>query len=123
MNDVDQIGQAYLDAMAEVTSDSFTRRIRRFLSRDDLLQYQPELFSFFSDWVEKPLPSDATRRMGMRDPVRVMNLLAPNRAELDQVVQGLNALREAVRAEGLDRPIARPETRQPSVKDLELVAW
>ena len=30
---------------------------------------------------------------------------------------------DAVRAEGLDRPIARPETKKPSVEDLELVAW
>ena len=120
---VDQIGQAYLDAISAVTSDSFTRRIRQFLNRDDLLQSQPDLFSFFNDWVEMPLPSDATRRVGMRDPVRVMNQLAPTRAELGQVVQGLTALREAVRAEGLDRPIRRPDTRQPSIEDLELVAW
>ena len=78
---------------------------------------------FFNDWVEMPLPSDATRRVGMRDPVRVMNQLAPTRAEIGQVVQALTALREAVRTEGLDRPIARPETRKPSVEDLELVAW
>ena len=120
---VDQIGQAYLDAISAVTSDSFTRRIRQFLNRDDLLQSRPDLFSFFNDWVEMPLPSDATRRVGMRDPVRIMNQLAPTRAELGQVVQGLAALRDAVRAEGLDRPIARPETRKPSVEDLELVAW
>ena len=125
---VDQIGQAYLDAISAVTSDSFTQTVsldasRQFLNRDDLLQSQPDLFSFFNDWVEMPLPSDATRRVGMRDPVRVMNQLAPTRAELGQVVQGLTALREAVQAEGLDRPIARPETKQPSVEDLELVAW
>ena len=100
---VDQIGQAYLDAISAVTSDSFTRRIRQFLNRDDLLQSQPDLFRFFSDWVEMPLPSDATKRVGMRDSVRVMNQLAPTRAELGQVVQALTALREAVRAEGLDR--------------------
>ena len=52
---VDQIGQAYLDAMSAVTSDSFTRRIRQFLNRDDLLQSGPEVFAFFSDWVEMPL--------------------------------------------------------------------
>ena len=86
-------------------------------------QSKRNLFSFFNNWVEMPLSSDATRRVGMRDSVRIMNQLAPSRAELDQVVQGLTALREAVQAEGLDRPIARPETKQPSVEDLELVAW
>ena len=120
---VSQIGQAYLDAIASVTSDNFTKRVRQFLNRDDLLQSQPDLFRFFNDWVEMPLPSDATRRVGMRDPVRVMNQLAPTRAEIGQVVQALTALREAVRAEGLDRPIRRPDARQPSIEDLELVAW
>ncbi len=120
---VDQIGQAYLDTITAVTSDSFTRRVRQFLNRDDLLQFQPDLFRFFNEWVEMPLPSDATRRTEMRDPVRFMNQLAPTRAELANVVQGLTALREAIRSEGLDRPIARPETRKPSVEDLELVAW
>ena len=57
------------------------------------LQSQPDLFSFFNKWVEMPLPSDATRRVGMQDPVRVMNQLAPTRAELGQVVLGLTALR------------------------------
>ena len=120
---VDQIGQAYLDAISAVTTDTFTRRIRQFLGRDDLLQFQPDLFSFFNDWVEMPLPKDATQRLAMRDPVRVMNQLKPAVAELDQVAHALIALREAILAEGLDRPIARPETRKPSVEDLELVAW
>ena len=120
---VDQIGQAYLDAVSAVTSDAFTKRIRLFLHRDDLLQSQPDLFGFFNEWVEMPLPSDATQRMGMRDPVRVLNRLAPTRAGIDQVAPALAALRDAIRAEGLDRPIARPDTKQPSIEDLELVAW
>ena len=120
---VDQIGQAYLDAMSAVTSDNLTKRIRQFLNRDDLLESQPALFKFFSDWVELPLPSDATQRMAMRDPVRVMNRVPPTRADLSLIVDGLNSLREAILAEGLDRPISRPETRQPTITDLELVAW
>lgn len=120
---VHQIGEAYLDAMSAVTSDSLTRRIKQFLNRDDLLQSQPGLFKFFSDWVEMPLPSDATQRMAMRDPVRVMNQLAPTRAELGQVVKGLITLREAIQTEGLDRPIRRPGAKQPTIADLELVAW
>ena len=120
---VDQIGQAYLDAISAVTSDNFTRRIRQFLSRDDLLASDRDLFQFFSDWVDMPMPSDAIRRVGMRDPVRVVNQLAPTRASVGQVRQALAALREAIQAEGLDRPLQRPETKQPSVEDLELVAW
>ena len=74
---VSQIGQAYLDAVSSVTSDNFTRRVRQFLNRDDLLASNLGLFQFFSNWVDMPLPSDAVRRVGMRDPVRVLNRLAP----------------------------------------------
>ena len=120
---VDQIGHAYLDAISTVTSDNFTKRIRQFLNRDDLLQSHPNLFAFFNNWVEMPLPSDAVRRAGMRDPVRVLNRLAPTQAALAEVIPALTALREGIQSEGLDRPLARPDTKQPSVEDLELVTW
>ena len=120
---VDQIGQAYLDAMSAVTSDNFAKRLRRFLNRDDLLQSAPDLFGFFSEWVDMQLPLDATRRMSMRDPVRVVNQLPPTRASLGQMVPALTMLKEAIQIEGLDRPLQRPDTKQPSVEDLELVTW
>lgn len=120
---VTQIGQAYLDTIASISSDAFTKRVRQFLNRDDLLESQPELFRFFSNWVDSPIPSDAVRRMIMRDPVRVLNRLSPARAELDLVVEALATLQEAIHIEGLDRPLQRPDTKQPSLEDLELVAW
>ena len=120
---VSQIGQAYLDAIASVTSDTFTRRVRQFLNRDDLLESNADLFQFFSNWVDMSLPSDAVRRASMRDPVRVLNRLAPTRVELGLLVPALTALRDSIQAEGLDRPIQRPNTKQPSIEDLELVAW
>ncbi len=120
---VSQIGQAYLDAIASVTSDTFTRRVRQFLNRDDLLESNADLFQYFSNWVDMSLPSNAVRRASMRDPVRVLNRLAPTQVELGLLVPALTTLREAIQAEGLDRPIQRPDTRQPSVEDLELVAW
>ena len=109
--------------MSAVTSDSFTKRLRRFLNRDDLLQSAPDLFGFFSEWVDMQFPLDATRRMSMRDPVRIVNQLPPTRASLHQIVPALTMLREAIQIEGLDRPLQRPDTKQPSVEDLELVAW
>lgn len=120
---VTQIGRAYLDTVASISSDAFTRKVRMFLNRDDLLESEPELFRFFSDWVDSPIPSDAVRRMSMRDPVRVLYRLAPTQAQLDLVAEALNSLREAIHTEGLDRPLPRPNTKQPSVEDLELVAW
>ena len=120
---VDQIGQAYLDAISATTPDNFTKRVNKFLNREDLLQSHHDLFSFFSNWVKGPLPSDATKRVQMQDPVRVLKKLSPSRADLEQIVRALTTLREAIKAEGLDRPMLRPETRKPSPRDLELVAW
>lgn len=120
---VTQIGQAYLDTIASISSDAFSRRVRQFLNRDDFLESYPAMFRFFSDWVDSPIPSDAVRRMRMRDPVRVLNRLSPAQAELDRVAEALTNLHEAINAEGLDRPLQRPNARQPSVEDLELVAW
>ena len=120
---VDQIGEAYLEAVSAVTSDNFTRRLRRILNRDDVLQSEPKLFEFFSDWIDMQLPLDAARRMAMRDPVRIVNQIRPNQASLDQIVPPLTMLKAAIESEGLDRPLQRPDTKQPSIEDLELVAW
>ena len=120
---VSQVGRAYLDAISSVTPDNLRTKVRQFLNRDDLLASNGDLFKFFSDWVDMPIPSDAVRRAEMRDPIRFLNKLSATRAELGQVVEALTALREAIQIEGLDRPLLRPDTRQPSVQDLELVAW
>ena len=120
---VSQIGQNYLDIVSTATTDNFTTRLKRLLNRDDLLQSDTDLFAFFSDWVEMPLPTDAIRRAGMRGPVRAVNNLASSKASLQHVVEALTLLRTAIQDDGLDRPLRRPETKQPSVEDLELVAW
>ena len=120
---VNQIGEAYLEAMSNVSSDNFTRKIKQLLMRDDVLATQSDLFQFYNDWVNMPLPMDAVRRVGMRDAVRIINQLTPRRAELSHIVDALIGLQQAIQSEGLDRPLQRPEAKQPSVEDLELVAW
>ena len=42
---------------------------------------------------------------------------------VDDLLVTLRALWEAIGAEGLDRPLPRPESIAPTVRDLELVAW
>jgi len=58
----------------------------------------------------------------MVDPVRVVNQLKLN-CEAATMVEALRKLRRAIESEGLDRPLQRPYSIQPSVKDLKLVAW
>ena len=120
---VNQIGQAYLDAVASVSPEHLTTKITRILSRDDLLESDPELWAFFDKWVKSSLPSDTLRRLAMQDPVRMVNQLNPRRAKLDEVRATLTKLHDAIQSEGLDRGLIRPDTQKPSVADLELVAW
>ena len=120
---VNQIGQAYLDAVASVSPEQLTTRITRILNRDDLLEADPELWAFFDKWVRSSLPSDTLRRLAMQDPVRMLNQLNPRRAKLDEVRATLTKLQDAIQSEGLDRGLIRPDTQKPSVADLELVAW
>ncbi|RLC91081.1 MAG: hypothetical protein DRI39_10790, partial [Chloroflexi bacterium] len=120
---VSQVGEAYLQAVASVMPDKFTARIRRILQRDDLLGAEPELWQWFNKWTQQPLPSDALKRGAMLDPVRVVNRLNLRSGKLPEIVRALRDLKAAVEEEGLDRPLPRPPSSQPSVRDLELVAW
>lgn len=119
---VAQIGEAYLQAVASYTPDKFTTRLRRILQRDDILETDDELWKWFDTWTRQTLPSDALRRRSMVNPVRVINGIKLN-SGIDQMMEALRHLRSAIESEGLDRPLERPYSVQPSVKDLQLVAW
>ena len=119
---VDQIGAAYVEAAAAQAPSQFTAKLKSILQRDDLLQADSDLWERLHGWANLPHPSDALRRPRLRDPVRALRQMRIN-APLDDLLPQLRGLDAAVRAEGLDRPLARPDSRQPSVRDLELVAW
>ena len=119
---VHQIGDTWLQ-MAEAQGPSpLIRKLKRLLQRDDLLQADEELWEKFSEWANRPQPSDATRRPSMRDRVRTINQIRVD-TELATLRGALGELWGAIEAEGLDRPLPRPQTRKPSLLDLELVAW
>ena len=119
---VDQIGEAYVEAAAAQAPSQFTAKLKSILQRDDLLQAATDLWERLHQWANLPHPSDALQRPRMRDPVRVLRQTRVN-APLDELLPRLRELDEAVQAEGLDRRLSRPDSRQPSVRDLELVAW
>ena len=120
---VNQIGQAYMDAMSSVSPERLTTRINRMLNRDDFLEGAPELWEFYSNWVGMSLPSDTLNRLAMHNPVRMVNQINPAKVKFHEMQSALVALQEAIQSEGLDRGLPRPDTNQPSVADLELVAW
>ena len=43
--------------------------------------------------------------------------------DFSEVRASLQSLKAAIEEEGLDRPLHRPDSAQPSVRDLELVTW
>lgn len=120
---VNQVGEAYLQAIASFMPDNFTSTLRRILQRDDLLKADPVLWQWFHEWTQQALPSDALRRRAMLDPVRVVGRLNLRSASLPNIRVALQELKSAIEEEGLDRPIQRPGSAQPSIRDLELIAW
>ncbi|MEW6033603.1 MAG: helicase-related protein [Chloroflexota bacterium] len=119
---VAQVGASYLQAVASQTPSKFIAKLKHVLQRDDLLAADKDLWKWFNDWAKQTLPSDALKRRAMADPVRVVNRMKVGGAKEKWLV-ALSQLRDAIQAEGLDRPIGRPDSVQPSEKDLELVAW
>jgi len=119
---VAQIGDQYVQAVSAHTPDKFIAKLKRLLQRDDVMEANTELWSWLNDWTRQTLPSDALKRPAMADPVRVVNRLK-DKADTVTVVTGLANLRKAVQDEGLDRPLERPYSVQPSVRDLKLIAW
>ena len=55
-------------------------------------------------------------------PTTIINKIKLN-ADLETMLTELRKLQAAIEGEGLDRPLERPYSVQPSVKDLKLVAW
>jgi superfamily II DNA or RNA helicase len=119
---VNQIGEAYLEAVAAQSPDKFVTKLRRLLARDDLLKADGELWHWLNTWVNQALPPDTLRRRAMDGPVRLINRMKVN-TEIQEVVRNLSQLKTAIENEGLDRPVKRPESTLPSVRDLQLVAW
>ena len=113
---VSQVGEAYMQAVSSVAPDQFTARLRRILQRDDLLKADQELWQWFNDWTQQPLPSDALRRRAMLDPVRVLNRLNLRSAKVPDVRSALEDLKAAIEEEGLDRALPRPDSTEPSIR-------
>ena len=119
---VRQIGDSWLRTTRPQRPSALTRNLKRQLQRDDLLDADSELWANINDWIARPQPADAARRASMRDPARLVSQLEPD-TDLNSVLEALTSLWAAIEAEGLDRQVARPDSREPSLRDLELVAW
>lgn len=119
---VEQLGEEYRRQVAEQTQDDFLKRLSQLLARDDVMEADFDVWSALHTWKQQAPPTTMLQRARVVDAVRALRQLKAN-APADVVVERLRALWGGLQAEGLDRPIVRPPSREPSERDLELVAW
>jgi hypothetical protein len=119
---VEQLGAEYRRQMTEQTQDDFLRRLSHLLGRDDVMDADFDVWSALHTWKQQAPPTSMLQRTRVVDAVRAIRQLKAN-APLEVVIERLRALWDGLQAEGLDRPIVRPPSREPSERDLELVAW
>lgn len=115
-------GKANRQQVAEQTDDDVARGLARFLYREDVSDPDPDLWEALdASHCEAP-PTDRLQRSRMAEAARAVRLL-PLGSPAEAVIEHLQTLWEGLQAEGLDRSVVRPESRAPSITDLELVCW
>ncbi len=119
---IEQLGEEYLRHVTEQTRDDFANRLALVLNRDDVLDGDPDLVERLGTWLQHRPPVATLNRSRVRDAVRAVRSLRGN-APVADVLERLAALWAGLQAEGLDRPLVRPNSREPSIRDLELVCW
>jgi hypothetical protein len=119
---IDQLGQEYKQQVGEKTQDDFTKRLSVFLARDDVMEADPNLWDRLHRWRQDPPPTETLNRTKVVEQVRILRQTRAG-GPLDEVLPRLRALWAGLQEEGLDRSICRPQGREPTVRDLELVCW
>jgi hypothetical protein len=96
------------------------RLVRSKLQDAEVQEAIPQLADTFFDWCGKPHPSDLLKR---EDSVQAAYRKLKAATAATEVTGALEALWAALEGKGLDRPLPRPEERQPTERDLQLVCW
>jgi hypothetical protein len=94
------------------------RLIRQRLLNPEIEETMPELFLKLNDWCGQPHPDDLLRREdSVQESYRALKIANTDMA----VAKALKRLWSALEAKGLDRPLHRPESREASDRDHQLV--
>jgi len=117
-----QVGAEYVAQVAALSPDKVATQLRRLLARDDLLEADAGLCTKLNGWCDQYHPIDTTQRGAVSDAVRKIRLLKQG-TPVEELLASLREFWVAVEEAGLDRPLPRPETREPSERELELVCW
>jgi len=116
-----ELGQEYKREMASQDPSELVKVIRRHLQSDHVWENLPELAQDFQRWCGEPHPMDLLKRDdAVQDAYRMLR-----QADLGPfgVMEALQRLWEALEAKGLDRPLPRPVSTEPTERDLQLVCW
>ncbi len=115
-----ELGQEYQRRMSAQDPGQLVSLVRSKLQDVDVQETSPDLADRFFDWCDKPHPTDLLKR---EDNVKQAYRRLKVATIATEVVAALQELWETLEAKGLDRPLPRPDERQPSERDLQLVCW
>ena len=115
-----ELGQEYQQRVSAQDPGELVRLVRNKLQDVEVQEAASELAEKFFGWCDKPHPSDLLKR---EDSIQTAYRHLKVAAVTGEVVGALKDLWCALEAKGLDRPLPRPEERQPTERDLQLVCW
>jgi hypothetical protein len=115
-----ELGQEYQRRVSAQDPGELVRLVRGKLQGADVQEAASDLTDTLLDWCDKPHPSDLLRR---EDSVQGAYRRLKAASAPAEIVEALKELWEALKAKGLDRPLPRPDERQPTERDLQLVCW
>jgi hypothetical protein len=115
-----ELGQEYRQRVTAQDPGELVRLVRGKLQDADVQEAIPEIAEKFHDWCDKPHPSDLLKR---EDTVQEAYRRLKTATASGEIAHALEELWAALETKGLDRLMLRPDDRQPTERDLQLVCW
>lgn len=115
-----ELGQEYQRRVSAQDPGELICLVRSKLQDAEVQEAIPGLANTFFNWCDKPHPSDLLKR---EDTVQAAYRRLKAATASGEVASALAELWAALKAKGLDRPLPRPDERQPTERDLQLVCW
>jgi hypothetical protein len=115
-----ELGQEYRRTRSAQDPGELVRLVRQRLLDPEIEEENSELFLKFSRWCGEPHPDDLLKR---EDTVQNAYRALRVGNSTTTILKALKDLWSALEGKGLDRPLPRPETREPSERDLQLICW
>ena len=115
-----ELAQQYKRLISAQDPGLLVRLVRNKLQNLKVEEAVPELTEKLRTWCGQPHPDDLLRR---EDNVQEAYKTLKVATTVEAIVETLENLWDALVKKGLDRPLPRPEAREPSERDLQLICW